>query len=1571
MKKIITLALSVLMLVSCFSFTYSVSAQDNGVLASFNYYDKCNGVVDGKKTATVEKTEIDGTKVVKVVPTPDTALSNEVRLDCWSLDYSPEQLKGMKYLTVKYRLDAALSNPKPMSVQFYKGKGGISAVSSVLHATENVKAGGWQIAVFDISKINDLLVFEEGKKVSQFHFWPYGQSTAVSGLNASQVMYISDFTFYNKAPDLSGVKLPEVTAGSSAQTTTPAASGDGVLLTIDYPEKNKGIVDKKLTANTEKVTIDGIKALKLTPTPDTALSNEVRVDCYGLGIDSGDVKGTKYISVKYRYDGAADKTQNMEMQIFSFGGVLANHATLKSQATVTSGGWKIAVFDASSFGNAVIEGQKFNQFHLWPYGRSVSVKSLTASDVLYIGDITFHSKAPEGISLPTTTQPSTPSKPAEPAKPSFEILEGDENGFLTSFSYQEKCNGVVDGKKTATTEKTELDGQKVLKVIPTPETALTSQLALDCYSLKLKPSQIANARFLAVKYKYDAPAGTETAKMSIRILGTSDGKRVVTGSIETDSIKPMKIGEWDVAVFNVSAFGDLYYKGSDDPTMFQFHFYPYGKSTSVTNLTANNVLYLGDFSFYTLNPDADTTYTATFKKGHPDLTGEDPDTITLKRGEKFTIPASPYDAIGGEFLGWKSSEDEKLYQPGAEITMPDGNIVYSAVYDFGKVKGDYIALSFLDYHDGSCEGRDNLIITEDILDNKDVVKIVPNPNGKDVKAGAIVDGYSYTPAGIDMGTYKYVVISYYLDGTMPKDAYFFCNIMKRNILTKSYGAKSAEPLQSGKWSLALIDFSAIDEALVPNLSEYILGQMHIYPFNGVSVSELTGNEALYINNLMFFKEKPNLKMHESYMKGYAGGYFQPQGNMTRAEACTVVARLAAGDDVSVPTDKTTAFTDVSADQWYHKYISYVESLGYLKGYTGNFLPNQPITRAEFVELVYNMGLLKDAGKNGVFTDVAADHPRAAVIAAAGKAGLVNGYDNGDGTFSFKPDATITRAEVVKVINNAYGRSITKNQLSPEVKYSYLDVEKDFWAYADIIEASLSHIEDDKSWIMCMTSPFAIFGTTNDTLDYAAGEAYVKELDAISAKKIEEIRNTPNMDLSAVTGTKYYISSVNGNDANDGKSPETAWKTIARMVKEKPNMKMGDVVLFERGSMWRERFSTKTGITYTAYGEGPKPILYGSPENGAGAENWTLMEGTTNIWVYKNDLLDVGGIFCDGGKVIGLKEVPDFMNGNYYVRKSKGTKPYDIKTELNENYEFVSIINSTDVKTVKGKLYFRCDEGNPGALFSQIEFNINGSIIANGNATDVTVDNLCLMYTGVHGISSGTTKNLTVTNCEIAWIGGTIQTYKDGVATRLGNGIEIYGGCDGYYVDNNYIWQCYDAGATHQYAKGGTTNISMYNAYYTNNIIEDCIYNIEYFTGYADTETTVRDGKNFYITNNILRRSGYGWGNQRPDGNTSAHIKSWSHRNEYEKGTYVIEGNIFDRGSWNLLQTIATYSAWCPIYKNNTYVQVVDEGLCEHKSLKLKYDCFAEQAIKYEMGDENAKVYFLPTSYKHTGFLSRS
>ncbi|MBR5307488.1 MAG: S-layer homology domain-containing protein [Clostridia bacterium] len=1573
MKKIITLALAVLMIVSAFTFVIPASAQDNGVLFSFNYQEKCNGVVDNKKTAVTEKVTVDGEKALQIVPTPSTALVNELRLDCWTLNYTSAEIKQAKYMTIKYRYDGPKDLTKPMTVMFLKGGGAFTDFVTV-RASAPVKTGNWNVAVFDLSATNGKIADDATFK--QFHLWPYGQDAYSKELASTQTMYISDIAFYSQMPDTSKINLPVAKdkptvavqdTPAPAETTTPAASAipdakaddKGVIAVLDYPEKNKGIADKKQTASVEKVEIDGVKALKVVPTPSTAQVKEVRLDCFGLTYSSAELKGTKYLTVKYKYENTSDLNAKMKIQFFTGGGGLSKSVSAEATDVVKVGGWNYALFDMTAFNNALVEGT-VAQFHFWPFG-GLNAETLSPNQTLYLADFTFYNKAPDiaGIKLPgqastttTTTKPAT-TVPAG-------TMKADENGLLFSFNYQEKNNGVVDGKKTAKLEKVEIDGRKALKVIPSPSTALESQIRLDCYSLNYNKYDVADARFLAVHYKYEGD--NALGQMGIRILGGT----FLNSAYDSSSSKKITAGDWQVAIFDVSKIKSMLKSG--EGIFKQFHFYPYGSGASVQTMDENDVIYIADFEFYTLNPDKDAVYLASFKKGHPDAMGEDPAVIKGKRGEKFVLPQHNYEIGEAAFLGWKSTEDGKLYQPGQEYTFPDGDVVFNAEFDTADFLADYKALKFTDFQNGPCDRRDCLTVTNDIFQNKDVVKVCPVPTGNDISKGAIVDGYSYGPAGIDLNVYKYLVITYYFDGELPYDGYIYANMLKNgNILTKSYGVKSEQPISTGRWNFASFDFSGIDSVLVPDLSTHILKQMHIYPFHSLNLTDLKGTEKMYIANLLFFKEKPDLHIEESYMKGYDGGIFKPQGNMTRAEACTIVARLSAGSDELVPADKTTSFTDVPADQWYHKYVSYVESLGYLKGYSGAFNPNQPITRAEFVELVYNMGLLKDAGKNGTFTDVAADHPKAAVISAAGKAGLVNGYDNGDGTFSFKPDNTITRAEVVKVINNAYGRSITKKQLSSDVRYSFNDVPTDFWAYADILEATLAHVQNKNGWVFCMVSPYSIFNKDNSTLDYAAGEAYLKELDAMSAKKIEEVRNTPNMDLSNFTGKKIYVSASAGFDTNDGLTEATPVKSISAANKL---AKMGDVILLKRGDLWRERFKAVGGATYTAYGEGAKPTIYGSPENGTGAENWTLMEGTTNIWVYKNQLIDVGGIICDNGKVIGLKEVPDLVNGTFYVRGTKQQTPFDIKTHLNENYEFFSYVtNATDLANTKGTLYFRCDEGNPGALFSQIEFNIKGNVIANGGANS-TFDNLCIMYTGTHGIGSGTTKNLTVTNCEIAWIGGTLQHYNSGKAVRLGNGIEIYGGCDGYLVENNYIWQCYDAGATHQFSSGGTTNISMYNATYKDNIIEDCIYNIEYFTGSPDNNTVTRDGKNFYITNNILRRAGYGWGNQRPDTNTCAHIKSWTHRNEYERGTYVIEGNIFDRAMWKLTETRADYASWCPIYKNNTYIQYVDGGLVAHKNLNLNYDCYAEQAIKFDLGDENAKVYFLPESYKHTGFLKR-
>jgi len=79
------------------------------------------------------------------------------------------------------------------------------------------------------------------------------------------------------------------------------------------------------------------------------------------------------------------------------------------------------------------------------------------------------------------------------------------------------------------------------------------------------------------------------------------------------------------------------------------------------------------------------------------------------------------------------------------------------------------------------------------------------------------------------------------------------------------------------------------------------------------------------------------------------------------------------------------------------------------------------------------------------------------------------------------------------------------------------------------------------------------------------------------------------------GATYYVAN-DGADDNDGTSPVSAWRTIARV--NRGPLEPGDRVLLKRGDAWREQLVPHSGsadghITYGAYGEGPKPLLLGS------------------------------------------------------------------------------------------------------------------------------------------------------------------------------------------------------------------------------------------------------------------------------------------------------------------------------------------------------------------------------------------
>ena len=117
-----------------------------------------------------------------------------------------------------------------------------------------------------------------------------------------------------------------------------------------------------------------------------------------------------------------------------------------------------------------------------------------------------------------------------------------------------------------------------------------------------------------------------------------------------------------------------------------------------------------------------------------------------------------------------------------------------------------------------------------------------------------------------------------------------------------------------------------------------------------------------------------------------------------------------------------SYPDVDATADYAGAVELLSALSILKGDdTGNFNPDNNITRAEFAAVVCRaLGLEGSAnGAKGVtdFTDVAADHWAAGYINLASQQKIINGM--GDGTFAPESDVTYTQAVKMLVVALGY------------------------------------------------------------------------------------------------------------------------------------------------------------------------------------------------------------------------------------------------------------------------------------------------------------------------------------------------------------------------------------------------------------------------------------------------------------------------------------------------------------------------------------------------------------------------
>lgn len=435
-------------------------------------------------------------------------------------------------------------------------------------------------------------------------------------------------------------------------------------------------------------------------------------------------------------------------------------------------------------------------------------------------------------------------------------------------------------------------------------------------------------------------------------------------------------------------------------------------------------------------------------------------------------------------------------------------------------------------------------------------------------------------------------------------------------------------------------------------------------------------------------------------------------------------------------------------------------------------------------------------------------------------------------------------------------------------------------------------------------------------------------------RIYEIRTTQNAIKPTGSGKAYYISN-NGKNTNDGLSPNSPLKDYAGAAAK--GLKSGDVLYFQRGGTWRGRIEIKTpGITITAYGEGKAPQFFASPESGDVKGNWTQTD-TKNVYEYKTRFgTDIGAIIFDNQYYTYKSEyTKESVSGSKSIRYVNSYK--DLKEDLQLFH---------DPKTFKVYVYSK--NGNPADRFSSIEFNISSSVF--GITVDnLTFDGICVKFTGAHGIASGTCKGLTVRNCEFGWIGGGKQGGINATA-RYGNAIEIWGGAVNYTVENNYIYQIYDAGATFQYTSN--TNNQIYeNIKFNNNVIENCNYSIEYFV------TTPGNSKikDFQIDGNLMWYAGDGLCSQRDDRSGSNHIKSWGHNNNLAN-QIKITNNLFAIGVRQLSETLDK-TGLGGAYDKNIYVQTANKNVAINGKMTsfFKMDDSVKQNIESKLGDKNAVI----------------
>lgn len=166
------------------------------------------------------------------------------------------------------------------------------------------------------------------------------------------------------------------------------------------------------------------------------------------------------------------------------------------------------------------------------------------------------------------------------------------------------------------------------------------------------------------------------------------------------------------------------------------------------------------------------------------------------------------------------------------------------------------------------------------------------------------------------------------------------------------------------------------------------------------------------------RENIEVMAYHRYVNGYLDQTFRPDGLVTRAESSVIVAKTL-GLQGPGPGFRSK-LTDM-ANHWSKEYVFALEEKGIVGGFaepggTFTFRPDLNMTRAQEARILVKAYALPpaSAGFQTHFTDIA-NHWAKTDILSLESAGYVSGFREQDGTYTYRPERNLTRAEICTVV----------------------------------------------------------------------------------------------------------------------------------------------------------------------------------------------------------------------------------------------------------------------------------------------------------------------------------------------------------------------------------------------------------------------------------------------------------------------------------------------------------------------------------------------------------------------------